>query len=65
MSCFRPIFRNCTFLTDFEPFFLLHGQKTKSAQKHAKGYSNKKVEEKKPALELNFLSKYDRGGSYN
>ena len=65
MSCFWPIFKNCTFLIDFELVFLLHEQKTKTAQKHPKGYSNKKVKEKKSALELNFLSKYDRGGSYN
>ena len=43
---FKPIFKNCTFSIDFEPFFLLHGQKTKSAQNYPKGCSNKKVEKK-------------------
>ena len=38
-------------------FYLLNGQKTKSAQGQQKERSNQKVEENKPALKLNFLSK--------
>ena len=38
-------------------FYLLNGQKTKSAQGQRKERSNRKVEENKPALKLNFLPK--------
>ena len=45
----------CLVALDFI-FYLLNGQKTKSAQGQRKERSNKKVEENKPALKLNFLS---------
>ena len=48
-----------------EPFLLLYGPKTKSAKWHPKESSNQKVEENKPALKLNFPSKYTRAGSYS
>ena len=54
---FQPIFKNRLFLIVFEPFFHLYGQKTKSAQGQRKERSTQKIEENKPALELNFLSK--------
>ena len=38
------------------------GQKTKSAVLHPKMRSNKKVEENKPALKSNFLSKFKWAG---
>ena len=45
------------FLSFLRRFYLLNGQKTKSAQGQQKERSNQKVEENKPALKLNFLSK--------
>ena len=59
---FEPIFKNCIFVIIFDPFLLLYGQKTKSAQGQRKERLNKKVEENKPALKLNFLSKSKRAG---
>ena len=59
---FKPILENCIFWTVLEPFSQQHGQKTKIAKWHPKKCSNQKVEENKLALELNFLSKYNRGG---
>ena len=41
---------------------MLDGQKTKSAVLHPKMRSNQKVEENKPALKLNFLSKTNWAG---
>ena len=58
---FRPILVNCIFWTILEPFSQLDGQKTIRAKGHPKERSNQKVEENKLALELNFLSKYNRG----
>ena len=55
---FKPVFENPTFLIVFELFLLLYGQKTKSVQGQQKERSNKKVEEDKPVLKSNFLSKY-------
>ena len=62
---FKPILENHVFRAVSEPFLLLYGRKTKSAKWHPKECSNQKVEENKPALELNFPSKYTRAGSYN
>ena len=54
---FKPILKNRIFLVVFDPFLLQYGRKTKSAQGQQKERSNQKVEENKPALELNFPSK--------
>ena len=48
----------------FSCFYLLNGQKTKSAQGQQKERSNQKVEENKPALKLNFLSYPVLSGSW-
>ena len=50
------------FLFHFGHFFLLRRQKTKSAQGQLQTRSNQKVEENKPALELNFTLKYKWAG---
>ena len=54
---FKPILKFGEFWALFEPFFQPYGKKTKSAQGQLKTRSNQKVEENKPALKLNFLSK--------
>ena len=43
----KPIFKNCIFL-----ILLQYGQKTKSAQGQRKERSNQKVEENKPAVQI-------------
>ena len=66
LVCFLQLFDLSTpFGALLESFLLLYGRKTKSAKWHPKECSNQKVEENKPALKLNFPSKYTRAGSYN
>ena len=54
---FKQTLKFCSFLAGFGSFFLEHGQQTKSGLG-----PNKKVEENKPALELNFTLKYKWAG---
>ena len=59
---FKASFKNRTFFIVFDPFLLQYGRKNQSAQGQQKERSNQKVEENKPALELNFLSKFKWAG---
>ena len=52
------------FLSFLRRFYCYMGEKTKSAQGQQKERSNQKIEENKPALELNFLSKSKWSGLY-
>ena len=59
---FKQILDNRIFWTVLEPFSQQHGQKTKSPVLEIKMRSNKKSEENKSALELNFTLKYKWAG---
>ena len=59
---FKPILNDRLFQAVFEPFFLERGPKTKSAILQQKMRPNRKVEENKPGLELNFSLKYKCAG---